>query len=435
MEERRIIEISSGSPADLSGLKVGDEIVSVDGEKIFDAIDWEFATSSLSDGDVVEIEFIRGGERFFVDVEVGRNGIGIELAPLQVRRCKNKCVFCFIHQLPRGLRKSLYVKDEDFRFSFLYGSYITLTNLTEDDWRRIERQKLSPLYISVHATDDTVRKKMLGSENIPPILSQLRRLKNAGISFHTQIVLVPEYNDGDVLRKTVADLLDFYPYLSSIAVVPVGLTEHRKNLPKIRPVLKDDAVRIIDWHFDLRNRDERARNVLQLADEFFIIAGEKIPPMSYYDDFPQYENGVGMVRDFIDSAENWKGEDFPDMSGKNLVIITGTIFAPILKKYAAEKLKKFTGANLKIIAPENSLFGKSVTVANLLSGQDVASALSNCRRDGNTIAILPPKILNEDGLFLDDISIDKLKSSTKVPIYTAPDDVHNFAKFLNILNT
>ena len=425
-DERKIVFVKKGSSAWRSGVKVGDIVLSVNGHRVDDRLDFLFATKDESD---IELEIERDGKILSVHLEANNGDFGIEIAPLKIRRCTNRCVFCFVDQMPPGLRSSLYVKDEDFRFSFLEGSYITMTNLTERDWERIIRQRMSPLYISVHSTDEEVRKKLLGKSNVPPIMAQLERLASGGVSFHAQIVVVPGYNDGTVLEKTVSDLLSFGDALLSLAVVPVGLTKHRDRLAPLKPVSRRLAKEIVDWHYEVRDRNDTARRTLQLADEFFLLAECEIPQESYYNGYPQYENGVGMVRYFIERARLWGKGDFPDLSGIKLAVVTGRLFAPIFESIALERLESLTGAKISVLAPVNSLFGASVTVANLLPAIDVVRAIKSL--EGKLDAVLiPPRIMSPDGLSLEDWTLEVLEREIDSKVIVAPEDVSELGRIL-----
>ena len=425
-DERKIVFVKKGSSAWRSGVKVGDIVLSVNGHRVDDRLDFLFATKDESD---IELEIERDGKILSVHLKANNGDFGIEIAPLKIRRCTNKCVFCFVDQMPPGLRSSLYVKDEDFRFSFLEGSYITMTNLTERDWERIIHQRMSPLYISVHSTDEEVRKKLLGKSNVPPIMAQLERLANGGVNFHAQIVVVPGYNDGTVLEKTVSDLLSFGDALLSLAVVPVGLTKHRDRLAPLKPVSRRLAKEIVDWHYEVRDRNDTARRTLQLADEFFLLAECDIPQESYYNGYPQYENGVGMVRYFIERARLWGKGDFPDLSGIKLAVVTGRLFAPIFESIALERLESLTGAKISVLAPVNSLFGASVTVANLLPAIDVVRAIKSLAGKPDAV-LIPPRIMSPDGLSLEDWTLDVLEREIDSKVIVAPEDVSELGSIL-----
>ena len=425
-DERKIVFVKKGSSAWRSGVKVGDIVLSVNGHRVDDRLDFLFATKDESD---IELEIERDGKILSVHLKANNGDFGIEIAPLKIRRCTNRCVFCFVDQMPPGLRSSLYVKDEDFRFSFLEGSYITMTNLTERDWERIIRQRMSPLYISVHSTDEEVRKKLLGKNNVPPIMAQLERLANGGVNFHAQIVVVPGYNDGTVLEKTVSDLLSFGDALLSLAVVPVGLTKYRDRLAPLKPVSRRLAKGIVDWHYEVRDLNDTARRTLQLADEFFLLAECDIPQESYYNGYPQYENGVGMVRYFIERARSWGKDNFPDLSGIKLAVVTGRLFAPIFESIALERLESLTGAKISVLAPVNSLFGASVTVANLLPAIDVVRAIKSLAGKPDAV-LIPPRIMSSDGLSLEDWTLEVLEREIDSKVIVAPEDVSELGSIL-----
>jgi len=425
IDERTIVSIRKGSPADREGIVQGDIVISIDSNPIRDRLDFYFMTKHENE---FEIEILRNGRYYCAVLRTENGDSGIELAQLRVRKCGNNCVFCFINQLPRGLRTPLYIHDEDFRYSFLSGSYITLTNITPNDWRRIIEQHMSPLYISVHTTDIEIREKLMGCKGISPIMEQLTRLSENSINFHTQIVVVPGYNDGIVLEKTTNDLLGFGENLLSLAIVPVGLTEHRNNLPKLRSVSSNDAKEIIKWHNNLNCNRTNPRKV-QLADEFFIMADENLPSAEYYEEYPQYENGVGMVRRFLDGVDTWKAENFPYMNGMIIGVITGELFAPIFKQYAFNKLENITGAEIEVQVAKNNLFGKTITVANLLSGADIASAFQNFSKKLD-ILLVPPRVVAANGLFLDNWTLEKLHTEIDCPVVQAPENIKDLGRVL-----
>ncbi len=400
--ENLVTYVEEGSLAWKAGIRPQDLLVSINGNPIRDALDFMFY---CSDEPVLEIVIERGKRKKRVHINrKEEEPLGIELAPFKVKRCKNKCIFCFVSQLPRGLRKSLYVKDEDFRMSFLYGNYITLTNLTEKEKQRIVNQRLSPLYVSVHTTDPDLRRRLLGNERAGNILKEIEFMAGHRIKMHTQIVLCPGYNDGEELDRTLRDLGRFYPYVESIAVVPVGITRFVRT--DIRPLNKEEAM-------DALSRVERAQRrfkrrygepLVYAADELYIIAEKRFPSVSHYGEFPQIENGVGMVPLFLYQARRLSmPKRFQD---RRFLAVTGVSFYPFLKTLV-EKLKKHV--NIELIQVQNRFFGETVTVTGLLTGKDIIREVSEFK-DSAEVLILPDVTLREGGdLFLDDTSTRDLQ--------------------------
>jgi len=417
----RIECIKPQSSAQRAGLKEGDIILSINRHSIKDILDLMY----YSDENVLKVTVLRENKKHTYIIEKYYEPLGIEVEPFRIKRCRNKCLFCFVEQLPKGLRKSLYVKDEDYRASFLYGNYITLTNLKNEDYDRIKKLFLSPLYISVHATDTEVRNQLLGNYEAPPILIELKKLAKNKIRMHTQIVLCPGINDGDVLEKTILDLYKFYPYVSSIAVVPVGLTKYHKN--NLKPVTKSKAEEVINLVEAFQNRFKKKHGIaiVYLADEFYIKAQKNFPQSSIYDDFPQIENGVGMVPLFIKEAKKINIPQFKIK--KRLVAFTGESFFPYLKQFI-EKLQK-KDIPIDLIPIKNNLFGESVTVTGLLAGEDIIKGLaSNVEKDD--IVLIPDVIMKDtDNRFLDDLTpsdIEKILQVKTVKIGTQPSDLLEF---------
>jgi putative radical SAM enzyme (TIGR03279 family) len=404
-----IEQVRHESLSEQCGLMPGDRLISINGNRIADTIDLLFYGSELS----LLLEVDRQGQRMAFETardESSERELGIGLKHFRVKTCRNKCVFCFVAQLPRGLRKALYVRDEDYRMSFLYGSYITLTNLTEDDRKRIVEQRLSPLYISVHSTDRELRNRLIGNPHAPDLTKEIKFFADHRIRMHTQIVLCPGYNDGDDLAKTVATLYRFYPYVSSIAVVPVGLTEHRKK--PLRPVGKEDAAAALRTihRFQARFRRKHGESIVYGSDELYIKADEAFPSLDVYDDLPQVENGVGMVPRFLREAKRIK---VPVVQPRERVVtFTGTSFYPFLWKFM-DRLRRI-GYEIDLVSVANSFFGESVTVTGLLTGRDVIKALSEVVRPGDVLLI--PDVVMREGqeVFLDDVSRQDLEEFLKV---------------------
>ena len=394
-----IAEVRSGSIAAELGLQPGDVLLSINGHVLRDVIDYRFYGAE----EELELVVERGGERSVYQVERGYDQEpGIEFAEPTfdgLRRCNNRCEFCFLNGMPPGMRRSLYIKDDDYRYSFLFGNFITLTNLTEDDWDRLAEQRLSPLYVSVHATDLALRRRILGSPAAPDVVEQLKRLGSLGIQVHAQIVLIPGLNDGPHLAHTVANLAALYPTVQSIAVVPLGLTKyHRGPFRVYRPEEAGPIlIQISDWQREFRR--QRGLNLVYASDEWYLLAGLEVPPSEEYDGFPQLENGVGLTRVFLD--EEFRVEGFRFRVGR-VTLVCGTLIAPVLGDVAA-KLAGRTGLEIEVVPVENRFFGPTVTVSGLLTGWDVIEALRG--RELGDLVFLPQAMFDASGgLTLDDMT-------------------------------
>jgi putative radical SAM enzyme (TIGR03279 family) len=413
-----ITRVLPESVAHAAGIAQGDIILSVNSHQICDSIDFMFF------GSEAELHIIakRKDKRlpFTLMLKEGQE-VGIELKPFKIKTCTNKCVFCFVHQLPRGLRKTLYIKDEDYRMSFLYGNYITLTNLTPLDRKRIVQQRLSPLYLSVHSTNGTIRNTLLGNPKAPDILKEIKFFKENKIRMHCQVVLCPGYNDGKDLEKTIRELYKFYPYVSSIALVPVGITSHRKSGPKLKPVEKNDALRALSQadSFQKRFRKKHGDSIVYAADELYIKAEVEFPPLREYGELPQIENGVGMIPQFIHHAKRVKTPQ--PGTKKRFVTFTGVSFYPYLTKFI-DKLKK-SGTDIQAVPVENTYFGKSITVTGLLTGRDVIKTLHEFIKKDD-ILLIPDVVMKEgEEVFLDDIEkkdLEDLLAVTAVVVESTP---------------
>ncbi|MFC1853717.1 DUF512 domain-containing protein [candidate division CSSED10-310 bacterium] len=403
----RIVSIAPHSIPQELGWEVGDRICSINGTAVIDILDVLFH----EDESELEIALIRqGGERehFIIEKEEAET-LDIDLEPFPITSCQNNCLFCFVHQQPKGLRKSLYVKDEDYRYSFLYGTYVTLSHITSSEIERIIKLRLSPLYISIHATDEAVRSRLF--HNKPPnrIMTVLKQLTQGGITIHGQIVICPGINDGDILFRTVQDLKAYFPLLASIAVVPVGLTRHRRGLPVLQRVNKTIATQVVAEIKSVQNLclQEFGEAWIYLADEFYILAGIPFPEHEHYGEFPQFENGVGMARQFIDQwLQFWSLNKTPEVPKKS-ALVTGTLFAPIIKNLVKQRFRE-KAANIKIVPVPNRLFGPSVSVTGLLCGHDVAAY---CEKNVSQDDILLPDIcFNADGVTLDDLNPEQVNT-------------------------
>jgi putative radical SAM enzyme (TIGR03279 family) len=400
-----------------AGLTAGDRILTINGRALRDAIDFQFYGAE----DRLELDVERDGTRRGVRL-TRRPGteLGVELEaprPGDIATCANKCVFCFIHQLPRGMRRSLYVKDDDFRLSFLHGNYITLSDLDEPSFERILEQRLSPLYVSVHATDPELRWALLGRpRHSAEILPRLERLAKAGIRIHAQIVLCPDLNDGAQLERTVHDLAPLHPHVTTTAIVPVGLTRHRERLPSLRTLTEAEAVALVDtvagWQARFLARlDSR---FVFLGDEVYLQAGRPLPPAEDYEGFPIAEDGIGLVRRFEDGVMRARSRLRPGGVGRRVTVVSGALYAPRLARLL-EGLP-LTGLDARVVAVPNELFGGSVAVAGLLTGQDIQRHLVTQGDLGEAVLVPAVALRDGDGVFLDDLSPRDLARALDVPV-------------------
>jgi putative radical SAM enzyme (TIGR03279 family) len=396
----RVEGVIPGSPAAAAGIAAGDTILAVGDEPVGDLLDLHFLTSRRRF--VLHWKRAGGEERRRLFRTEGE-GPGIVPEPVRVRRCRNRCIFCFVHQLPKGFRGSLYVKDEDVRLSFLQGNYVTFSDVTAEELRKIVRYGLSPLYVSIHTADPRLRRIMLGNPRARDVTEVLGTLVSAGIVLHGQIVVCPGINDGEELRRTLLSLARFRPGLATVAVVPVGLTAHRRGLPPLRPVTRQEAHRTLAMLSSIRRLlgDRGGEPFVQAADEYYLLAGRRIPGRRAYGSFAQTENGVGLLRRFEDAAISlFRRRRWPKAE-RGATVVTG--FSP--RRQVSRFLEEFSrraGAHFRPLPVANRLLGGSVTVTGLLGGADIAEAL---RRAGAERAYIPSVCLRDAGdLFLDGLS-------------------------------
>ena len=408
-------KILAESTASRLGLKPGDLIESINGLEVRDVIGFQFLVSE--ERITLRLHSNNGKSRTLTVEKDPDDTLGIEFPPFRITRCKNRCVFCFVDQMPPGCRKSLYIKDDDYRASFLYGNYITLGALSESDWERIFTQRLSPLYISVHATEPSLRASMLRNQKAPDIMKSLQRLSAGGIRMHTQIVLCPGINDGPHLLKTMEDLSELFPAVSSIAVVPVGITAFRKRLYPLRTFTRREARTVIESVQTIGMSFKRriGSRLAYVSDEFYIKAGLPFPPVSFYEDFPQKENGVGMVAEFLHEASRTRLPKRVDPI--KVTLVTGVSFSATLKR-VLEKLKMVDGVRITQVTVENRFFGPSVTVAGLLTGGDIARTLKG-KRLGDLVLVPANALRDDDDVFLDNMTLRQLEQSLDVPVAKA----------------
>jgi putative radical SAM enzyme (TIGR03279 family) len=414
----RVLTVQPGSVAATLGIRPGTQLRTVNGRELADFIDWEFLSgddqlvieATHADGETVVFELERpDGEPF-----------GLELEPPTVRRCANRCEFCFIEGLPKGLRKPLYVRDDDYRLSFAYGNFATLSNLKERDFQRIIEYRLSPLYVSVHATPWEARKVLLNNPRVPNIVEQLTRLKEGGIQYHCQMVVVPGLNDGEVLEASLTDLWNLGGAALSVALVPVGVTQF-SHLYTGRPMDAENAGRILAAveRWEERALAERGDRWVFGSDELYLLAGRELPDAEHYGDFSQIENGVGAVTALRQRVAD--GLDaLPRLDGRRVGVVTGTSMAPLMPALLAQ-LAERTGAHFELLPVENSLFGPTTTTAGLLVGADIRRALDG--RADLDLALIPAECINDAGLFLDDEPFVTLRESLPMLVYPSYDFV------------
>jgi putative radical SAM enzyme (TIGR03279 family) len=412
----RVSRVLEGSVAEEMGMVPGTELLTVNGRELADFLDWEFLSA---DEELVIEARLPSSEEIVYEVERPEGeALGVELEPPTVRRCANRCEFCFIEGLPKGLRKNLYVRDDDYRLSFAYGNFATLSNLKERDFQRILEYRLSPLYISVHATPWEARKVLLNNPRVPNIVEQLTRLAEGGIQFHSQMVIVPGLNDGDVLEQSLTDLWNLGDAVLSVALVPVGLTQF-SHLYTGKSMSVENARAILNttnrWaEKALQERDQRW---VFGSDELYLLAKEALPPAEFYGDFDQVENGVGAVsllrRRVTDGIA-----DLPRLDGKRIGVVTGLSMGALMPPLL-EKLTKQTGATFELIPTMNSMFGPTTTCAGLLVGADIRRALGE-RRDLD-FALIPAETMNDNRIFLDDDSFDAVAAALPIPVFASYD--------------
>ncbi|MSR23066.1 MAG: DUF512 domain-containing protein [Gemmatimonadetes bacterium] len=401
----RITEIESGSIAEELELRVGTRIIRINGERVRDGIDLTFMLADTE----LQIEAVDpDGEHSIIEIERDPGEpVGIVPAPDKIRECSNECVFCFIDGNPPGVRDSLWVRDDDFRLSFTYGSYVTLTNLGPKGLERLVEQRLSPLYVSVHATEPDVRIRLLKNERAGHIMDHLRYLTDHGLEVHTQVVLCPGWNDGPHLDRTIEDLWSLAEGVRTLSVVPVGLTRYNLNRP-VRLLLPQEAAMAVDQVDAARRRAslERGYGWCYAADELFLAGGRELPGADYYDDHSLTENGVGAVRRFMDEFEEGL-PNVPELPGSRIRILTSVSMRPFLEA-RRERLSEATRAEVEVRAVENQFYGQSITVAGLLAGADLLAAVPDSR-EGDLI-LVPREALNQDDLFVDSFPLDRLRA-------------------------
>jgi len=397
------------------GIEVGDRIMKINGEELRDYLDFQFHTGSE---DIIRLDIIKkNGEEWQVEVEMGEGEIwGLDFEHFSPRQCANDCIFCFCNQNPQGARESLFFKDEDVRLSFLHGNYTTMSSISKMELDRIVTQRLSPQYVSVHATDPEVRRYLLGRKRPDDVLGKMRYLAENEIELHAQIVLCPTINDGDVLKRTISDLAELYPALTSVAVVPVVFTKLHNYAHLMTQVTNEYARNLIrevtPWQRDFKKR--MGSSFVFLADEFYLRADARLPGRLHYGDYPQIEDGVGMVRRFILDAKRTLKRDLRLKPGTlHGTVATGELFYPILAGFISE-LNHKAGTRLKVVSVQNRFFGEEVTVAGLVAGGDILKARDSF--EGDFLIVPEQSCLKGGSIFLDDLTLDDLERELGMPV-------------------
>jgi putative radical SAM enzyme (TIGR03279 family) len=442
----KIVAVTPGSVAAKAGLRVGDRLLAVNGKPTRDLIDYHFEAVEAR----VRLTVERDGQPLEIRLRNGEGEpLGLEFAAPTfdgITVCNNDCPFCFVYRTPKGFRPTLYIKDDDYRYSFMYGGFVTLTNLKEQDWQRLIEQRLTPLYVSVHSTEPELRRRLLGNQTAPDILEQLGRLNTAGIQAHTQVVLVPEVNDGERLEKTINDLVKLYPGVQTVGVVPVGLAggagyagdrrqsshqhgrgfENQDVMP-MRPFTGTEAEKIIQvvhsWQKQFKKKF--GTPFVYLSDEFYLLCGKEVPGRAHYEDFDQIENGVGLVRRFLD---DWKRTEkkLPAalMRSISATLVTAELITPTFRPII-ERLNTIEGLHLNLLTVLNQALGSTVTVAGLLTGRDVLDALLALQADNTSLGevlFLPQVMLDKKGYggrFLDDVTPEEIEQATGCKVMMA----------------
>ena len=429
----KIEYVEKNSRAYRAGIKCGDLLDKINGRDINDVLDYRFF---LAEKDVV-LSLLRDGERLTVEIKKSQyDDIGLDFeTPLMDKKhsCENKCIFCFIDQLPRGMRKTLYFKDDDSRLSFLHGNYITLTNLHDKDIDRIIEMHISPVNISIHTTNPELRVKMMHNKRAGEVLSYIKRLSDAGISLCGQIVLCKGINDGEELSRTMRDLCEFFPAMQSVSIVPAGLTRFREKLYPLEGFSKEEAARVLEQvnSFGEKMRDRHGVRMFYCADEFYLKAEQALPDEDYYDGYPQIENGVGMITSTL--SEFYDELDYIDeylaevKLPRTVSVATGVAAYDTVISMARALEERINGLKINVYKIVNNFFGESITVAGLLTGKDISEQLNG--KDLGEVLFFPENALRADGdLFLDDISPEELGKALGVTARPAHNDGAQFIK-------
>ena len=427
----KITGVAPRSRAARRGARIGDELVSINGNEIRDVLDYRFYLAEQ----VVEIELLRGGKTKRIKIKKDTyDDIGLEFeTPLMDKKqtCRNGCIFCFIDQNPVGMRESIYFKDDDSRLSFLHGNYITLTNMTERDVERIVKMRFSPINISVHTTNPELRVKMMKNKRAGEVLSYLDRFAEAGLSMCGQIVLCRGVNDGEELMRSMRDLERYYPNMGSVSIVPAGLTEHRDGLYPLTDFTAEEAGAVLDMIDSVaqENLQKHGSRIFFAADELYLKAGRPIPSEEYYEGYPQIENGVGMLRSMNEELTAALDEATATDASRTVSVVTGVASYDMIKGKCDEIMRKIPGLQIKVYKIVNNFFGKSITVSGLLTGKDIYEQLLG--KELGDLLLVPANALRAgEEVFLCDMTVDELAERLGVRVLPTRDDGYEFVDHL-----
>ena len=434
MEKKHVIKsVNKGSIADSLGILPGDIVIKIDDNEIEDIFDYQFMTLT----DELVLTILRGDEEWEYEIEKGENediGLVFENGLMDnYRRCSNNCIFCFIDQMPPGMRDTLYFKDDDSRLSFLQGNYITLTNLSEKDLGRIVRYNLSPVNVSIHTMNPELRCRMLGNRFAGSSLQKLNVLADAGIEMNGQVVLCKGINDGKELEFTISELMKYIPSFRSLSVVPVGLSKYRDGLFHLEPFEKDDCAEVIDIieGYQKQCMEKYGIHFVHASDEFYLTAGRPMPEADRYDGYLQLDNGVGMIRSFIDERDEQIEKRMQDGSfdkehgGKHITLVTGVLAYPIISESARMVEERANGLKIDVYAIRNDFFGERITVSGLLTGQDIIAQLKG-RNLGDEIRLPESVVRAGTDVFLDDIKVSEVSDALQVRVVTIKSNGYDF---------
>ncbi len=423
-----ITGVETGSIGEECGLEPGDKLGNVNGNEITDIFDYQYYIQE----NYLEVEILtKDGQECLLEIEKDEEedlGIHFESYLMdEYSSCCNKCIFCFIDQMPPGMRDTLYFKDDDSRLSFLQGNYITLTNMKEKDMDRVIRYHLAPINISVHTTNPTLRCQMLNNRFAGDVLEKIQRFADAEIPMNSQVVLCKGINDGEELDRTIGELGEFLPYMESLSVVPVGLTRYRDHLPTLQSFTKEDAQNVLEqihrWqeHF----KKTKGTSFVHASDEWFILAGWDFPPEEYYEGYGQLENGVGMMRLLISEVEEALEKTEGDQRKRKVSLATAKLAFPTVQKLAEDIQSKYPQIDIRVYCIENLFFGEKITVSGLLTGQDIRNQLQG--QDLGEELLLPCNVLKADeDIFLDDMTLEELSASLQVSVNIIQSDGQDF---------